>query len=45
MECEKSKSASWIDHVTLPFADRSRAETILVQSPAFEMLPHEAAQE
>lgn len=45
MECEKSKSANWIDHVILPFADRSRAETTLVQVRAFEMLPHEAAQE
>jgi hypothetical protein len=45
MECEKSKSASWIDHFTRPFADRSRAETTLVQIRGFEMLPHEAAQE
>jgi hypothetical protein len=45
MECEKSKSTSWIDHVTLPFADRSRAETTVVQIRALEMLPHEAAQD
>ena len=44
MECEKSKSASSIDRVTLPFADRLRAETTLVQIRAFEMLPLEVEQ-